>query len=118
MKIFVTGASGYIGSAVSKQLARRGHRVLGLVRTAAKANILAAHEVEPLVGTMQESAAWLSRAKECNVLLHCAAEYTARYMELDKQTVTALLGCTGRDGAAHTFVYTSGVSVYGDTRGA
>src|SRR6187399_2189692 len=81
MKIFVTGASGYIGSAVAGACARRGHQVIGLVRTAAKASGVAAAEVEPVIGSMDAQEGWLPRAKECAALVHCAAEYTQRYME-------------------------------------
>ncbi|NVN13491.1 NmrA family NAD(P)-binding protein, partial [Nguyenibacter vanlangensis] len=45
MKIFVTGASGYIGGSVAAVLAGRGHEVRGLVRAPAKADAVRAHGI-------------------------------------------------------------------------
>lgn len=115
MKVFITGASGFIGSAVAGAFARAGHDVCGLVRTAAKARSLATREIEPIVGSMDDPRTFADRAGACEVLVHCAAEYTERFMELDKKTVEVLLGGAARTHRPRLFIYTSGVWVYGDT---
>ena len=107
MKIFVTGASGYIGRAVAEALRRRGHRVTGLVRTPAKTKALEAREIEPLVGDMRDASTWEGSARGADVLIHCAVEYGADYQALDRTTIDALLAFGGR---GH---YTSGVWQYG-----
>jgi len=112
MRAFVTGASGFIGSAVAGALARAGHEVLGLVRTASKGRALAVQGIEPLVGDMAQPDGWSARAAKCDVRIHCAAEYTARYRELDRATAQLLAGLTGG-----LLIYTSGVWIYGDTGG-
>lgn len=50
MRIFVTGATGWIGTAVSAELLSAGHEVVGLARTAAAADTLAARGIEVLRG--------------------------------------------------------------------
>lgn len=107
MKIFVTGASGYIGRAVAEALRRRGHRVAGLVRTPAKAKALEGREIEAVTGDMRDASAWERAAGSADVLIHCAVEYGAEYQSLDRKTVDALLGFDGR------VLYTSGVWQYG-----
>src|SRR6185295_14084100 len=112
MRAFVTGANGFIGSAVSAALARAGHEVVGLVRTPANARALAARGIEPWIGDMAEPAGWRARAAACELRVHCAAEYSSRHRELDRATVQELL----RPSAGLT-IYTSGVWIYGDTGG-
>ncbi len=106
MKIFVTGATGYIGREVAQALRRRGHRVAGLTRSAAKAHSLAAAEIEPVVGDMREPKDW-GAAAEADILVHCAVEYSAEYEALDGKAVDALLALGGK------VIYTSGVWQYG-----
>jgi len=115
MRILVTGASGYIGSAVACELARHGHEVRGLVRGEEKGRALAAREVLPVLGTMQEPEAWIASAREAQVLVHCAAEASKRYHELDRATAERLIACAREAESPRLVVYTSGVWVYGDT---
>jgi nucleoside-diphosphate-sugar epimerase len=115
MQVFVTGASGFIGSAVAGAFARAGHDVRGLVRSSDKARALALHEIEPIIGTMEDPASYAAAAESSTVLVHCAAEYSARYMALDKQTVETLTWSAQKSNAPRTLLYTSGVWIYGDT---
>jgi nucleoside-diphosphate-sugar epimerase len=115
MKVFVTGATGFIGSAVASALARAGHHVVGLTRSKDKCALLESREIEPIVGSMDAPDAWLARARSCAAIVHCGAEYSARFLELDRDVVEHFLGSRGRPGAAQKLVYTSGVWVYGDT---
>lgn len=106
MKVFVTGATGFVGRAVAEALRRRGHRVSGLTRSAEKAKSLEAREIEAVVGDMRDSSAWERSASEADVRIHCAVEYGAEYQALDRKTVDSLLSF-GRT------IYTSGVWQYG-----
>lgn len=115
MRVFVTGASGFIGSAVAASLARAGHKVFGLVRTASKAGRLARAEVRPVVGDMAAPSSWIELAAGCEVFVHAAAEYSERFAELDRSTVHAALERARASGLSRTFVYTSGAWVVGPT---
>lgn len=115
MKVFVTGANGYVGSAVAAAYSRGGHEVYGLVRSEEKGRHLAAMEVHPVVGSMQDPSSYMSAARLCQVLIHCAAEYSDQYMALDRKTADTLLTAAGETGRPRLFIYTSGVWIYGDT---
>lgn len=117
MRIFITGATGYIGHAVAAALARAGHGVAGLVRSEAKATQLEAVEVTPVFGSMTDPESFRRAAEASEVLIHCAAEMSPRHWELDRQTTEALLTAARTAGRPRLVVYTSGVWVYGDTGG-
>jgi nucleoside-diphosphate-sugar epimerase len=115
MRVFVTGATGFIGSAVAGALARDGHEVLGLVRNPDKARGLHARGVATVVGDMQAPDAWIRRAGECDAVVHAAAEHSAQAFDLDRAVALALLEAARGSGALRLLVYTSGVWVYGNT---
>ena len=118
MNVFITGATGYIGFNVAMAYRRAGHAVWGLTRSEQKAQLLARHEIRPVVGRMQEAARWASTAKNCSVLIHAAVDYQADTFAIDQQTVEFLLSVARQGPQPKTLIYTSGVWVYGNTRGA
>lgn len=114
MRVFVTGATGFIGSAVAAAFARAGHETFGLVRSPGKVRLLEAVEVVPVSGTMEEPDAWRPVADGCSVLVHCAVEYSERSWDLHRAVLGALRDA-GRDRLGRVLLATSGVWVYGDT---
>jgi nucleoside-diphosphate-sugar epimerase len=117
MKVFITGATGYIGFNVATAYRRAGHEVWGLTRSEEKARILARHEIRPVVGGMQAPDTWRGAASDCTVLIHAAADYQADVFAIDRQTVGFLLSLAKHGPQPKTIIYTSGVWVYGDTHG-
>lgn len=115
MKVFITGASGFIGNAVAQAFSQAGHRVYGLVRSKEKARPLAAAEIEPVLGTMQDPESYGEAARACSVLIHCAAEYSPQSTELDRRTMDALISNARQSQKPCTVIYTSGVWLYGNT---
>ena len=56
MRIFITGANGFIGGAVAATLIKQGHTVRGLVRDRAKADLVAAYGVDAVIGSLDDAA--------------------------------------------------------------
>ena len=117
MKVFVTGATGYVGFMVASAFRRAGHRVWGLARTEEKARRIERHELIPVVGDMKDPDSFVKVARECSVLVHAAIDFQADTAELDRRTVEVLLDAAEAGPQPKTVIYTSGVWVYGDTGG-
>ena len=117
MKVFVTGGSGYIGSAVCLRLKKAGHDVQALVREKKKGAPLQAAAVKLVEGNLSEPAGYAAAAYGVQAIVHCAQDAGPNSVELDRKTIAnARELLHGRVGA--TFIYTSGIWVLGDTGGA
>src|SRR5207302_9413487 len=97
MRVFVTGATGYVGFAVATALRRAGHEVYGLTRAAAKAPQLARQEIRPVIGDIGDPKSHADTAEACSVLVHCAFESSASGVSKDKTAVDALIDEIGRE---------------------
>jgi nucleoside-diphosphate-sugar epimerase len=73
LRIFVTGANGFIGGAVASALVAAGHTVRGLVRDKAKADVVAAHGIAPVIGTLDESVLLQVEARTAEAVINAAS---------------------------------------------
>jgi len=116
MKVFVTGGTGYIGSAVCLRLKKAGHDVQALVRDKAKGAQLQSPGVKLVEGDLANPAGYAAAAYGVQAFVHCAQDHGPKSVELDRKTIlNARELLHGKVGA--TFIYTSGIWVLGDTAG-
>src|SRR5438477_4225013 len=104
MKIFCTGASGYIGGSVAAHLAATGHQVTGLVRSADKADAVRAFGIEPVMGTLDDAQILTRAAQAADVVVNAASAD-------HKGAVVAILDALAGSGKA--LIHTSGSSIVG-----
>lgn len=115
MRVFVTGASGYIGTAVCAAVKQRGHDVVGLARSRQSIDKLKTAGVHPVQGTLSDHDVLREMAHDADAVIHCAFEQSAQAATLEAGALDAMLGAVDTNHEA--FIYTSGVWVYGDTGG-
>lgn len=113
MRIFITGGTGYIGSAVVAALVKAGHEVSGLVRSAESARVLEAMGGRAVEGDLKDGSTYAAAAAKAEALVHAAFEYSARGVEADRTAVDTLLDAARRTKAL--VLYTSGCWVLGNT---
>lgn len=104
MKVFCTGASGYIGGSVAAHLVAAGHQVTGLVRSQEKADAVRAFGIAPVMGTLDDAAVLSQAAQAADVVVNAASAD-------HKGAVVALLDALA--GSGKPFIHTSGSSVIG-----
>lgn len=114
MRIFVTGATGYVGSAVVRELVSRDHRVTGLTRLAEKTSYLTDLGADPVVGDLRDADSYADAVMTADALIHVAAEHSDSRVDVDRRAVERLL-TAAEDGPARIVVYTSGCFVLGET---
>ena len=119
MRVFVTGATGFIGSAVVKELIAAGHDVLGLARNAAGAATLARLGADAHEGELSNMQSLAEGAQACDGVIHTAfmrapagyasSSASAGYVDFsvaDRLAITAL--GTALAGSSRALVVTSG----------
>jgi nucleoside-diphosphate-sugar epimerase len=115
MRIFLTGATGYLGAAILDGFARAGHSVIGLARNSEKAADVVRLGGTPLLGDLHDPAGYASTAASCEVIVHAASD-GAKVVEGDLLAIETLIGAArSASPNARTFIYTSGIWLLGPT---
>ena len=73
MKIFATGAAGYIGGSVSDKLVTAGHEVVGLARSEDTVPLLKARGIDSVVGTLDDVDILTKAAQAADAVVHAAS---------------------------------------------
>ncbi len=112
MRIFLTGGSGYVGSAVLDAFVRAGHQVDALVRTPEKAAEVQARGGKPVLGDLMSAASYADAAAAADGVVHVAIDYSARGPKIDAAALDVLLAPSTKRG--RFVIYTSGIWVLGN----
>jgi len=120
MKILVTGATGKVGSRLTKRLAQRGDQVRALVRDPTRAAALREARVELVVGDLLDAGSLAAAVRGVDAVVHCAAFFrgaTAEQAHAVNDLGSQHLARAARAAAVTRFIFTSTGLVYGSTGG-
>ena len=113
MQIFLTGATGYIGSAVADALAKAGYAVVGLARSDDQVRMLAARGLGAHRGDLRDPASLAEGARNADAVVHTALPAAPDAGQVDRAAVEAIIGALSQFN--RPFIYTSGCWVLGNT---
>ena len=117
MKVFMTGATGYIGSAIARRLLETGNQIVALARSEDSARNLESQGIETLHGALTDTQTLTHAALSADGVIHNAFDMStgdfAASNALDAKAVEALIA--GLQGSEKPLVYTSGTGVLGNT---
>lgn len=106
MNIFLTGATGFLGSAIAAELIRGRHDVTALVRSSTSAARVLSYGIEPHHGDLRDPPTFLDVANAHDVIVHAGVESGSDRMNVDRAFVEAL--------ASPKLIYTSVLFVLGN----
>ncbi len=114
MRVFVTGATGWVGTAVVKELIAAGHDVSGLVRSQASADALSKAGGKPIGGSLSDLDVLRSSAAQADGIIHTAFGLDmSKIVELSAEEKKAIE--TFADvfvGSDRPFIVTGGIGIY------
>lgn len=113
MQVFLTGATGYIGTAVADRLRAAGHKLSALARSDTASDRLTAAGIRPVRGDFADPKRVGSAARSADGVISLATTYNPA---VDGPAIDAIL--EGLAGSDKPFIYTSGIWSHGDTGGA
>lgn len=117
MKVFLTGATGYIGSVVAEKLQAVGHSIIGLARNEAAAERLVKRNIKPFLGDLENPEQLADAARQADGVIHTALIHDfdnwASAINSDCQVIEAFTNALA--GTDKPLIATSDTSVLGDT---
>lgn len=113
MRVFLTGGTGYLGSAVFDALFRAGHQVVALARDPEKVERLKSRGASAILGEIGSPNKFVHEIQAADAVVHTAFESSPRGIEKDRQAIDTIVSALKSRGGSKTFIYTSGVWVLG-----
>ncbi len=118
MRVFLTGGTGLIGSAIVPELINAGHQVLGLARSETSAKALLSAGAEVLMGNLEDLHTLREGVSRVDGVIHCAFELDFANFEKNSETERLAIGAFGTSlaGSDRPLIVSSGLGLEAPTR--
>jgi nucleoside-diphosphate-sugar epimerase len=116
MRVFLTGATGYVGFGIARELIERGHEVVGLTRTEAGAARLAGLGAKAMIGDLADAARLAQAARAADGVIHAGFTHDGDFeqaVRVDRALHAALVEALA--GTGKPLVVSNGTGVFGNT---
>ncbi len=122
MKIFITGATGYVGSAVALKLSSNNHDIIALARSESSAAKLEKLGYKVVRGDLTDPSHWIKQASQADAYIHCAQlrfgkrvplSWVKKAADADKTGFMGLVKAAKLNRNSKIIIYTSGISAVG-----
>ncbi|MFL6247183.1 MAG: NAD-dependent epimerase/dehydratase family protein [Thermoanaerobaculia bacterium] len=110
MNVFLTGATGYLGSAIASSLVRAKHDVTALVRSSTSAARVASYGIHAHHGDLRDPSTYRDAARAADAIVHAGVESGDDRIDVDRVFVDAVAG--------PALIYTSVLFLLGNVEGA
>lgn len=116
MRVFVTGGSGQIGSAIIENLIDHQHDALALARSDASSTMMATLGAMPIMGDITNPAAWVGNLPPVDAIIHTACTFGDDMAETDRILLDHLISAARDMPDLVRFVYTGGTWLFPRTK--
>lgn len=113
MRVFLTGATGFIGTQVTRELLNAGHQIIGLTRSEAGARALLALGAEPYLANIEDLPALQRGAEACEAVIHTAFDHNFTHFMANCQKDGRVIAALGEVliGSARPLIITSSIAM-------
>jgi nucleoside-diphosphate-sugar epimerase len=115
LRVLVLGGTGFIGSAVVREIIARGHEIVGLARSEASATKLRQSGATPLSGDIAAPERWVTALPRVDAVIHMACDFASDMAAVDRCLLDALLPALAAQRHRTRFIYTGGCWLFGAT---
>jgi nucleoside-diphosphate-sugar epimerase len=115
MRVFLTGATGYVGTAIAQSLLKGEHQLTALARSLEKGEYLRKLGAKILLGNLRQPEVFWEPILEHDVLIHAGAESVTEWHDIEKKFLELILDRLKKSISPKMLIYTSGVWVLGNT---
>ncbi len=117
MKVFLTGATGYVGSVVAEKLQKSGHSILALARSEASADLLKSRNMEILQGDLSSVESHSAAIRSADAVIHTAFDFGGGDFGagVKKEVAVVRAFLKSLEGTDKPLIITSGTAILGDS---